>query len=337
MYLLEDKYSLYHTKHDIFCDVPMTYVEKENEKTAETVLKEAGFTVSQRCCSRPSCFDFAARKNKTLVFIKIQQDIGNVSLADSLELQVISEYVSAASLMISQKTREKPLEDDTVYSRYNIMAVTQKTFENIMLSKIYPLIQAGPGGYYVEIDGETIKQRRQELGLSIGEIAEVIGTSKGTIYGYERGMIKASVSAAYNLICILGIPVAKPINVFKKSKKQPKRFLITAKHVITKNKLLRKILKKLTRCNIAAFDKAPFDFMINVKEEKMRIIGGVANNKERELDRRVNEILSVSRVVHAHPILITEGQKQLNNDIPCIHCKELSEIKNPEDLITNYK
>lgn len=321
----------------MLCDASMTYVEREDEKTAETVLKEAGFIVSQRCSSRPSCFDFVARKNRTLVFIKIQPDIGNVSPSNSLELQVISEHVSASSLMISEKTREKPLEDDTVYSRYNVLTITQKTLENIVLRKIYPLIQAGPGGYYVEIDGEAIKRRRQKLGLSIGELAGMMDTSKRTLYGYERGMAKASVSAAYSLICILGIPVAKPINLFKKSKNQPKHFLTTAKHALIKNKILQKIFGKLAHCNIVATKKAPFDFIINVQEEKMKIIGGVANNKEQRLDGRVNEILSVSRVVQAHPILITEGQKPSNKDIPCIHSEELSEIKNPKDLIANIK
>ncbi len=315
----------------------MTYAEMENEKAPEAVLREAGFTVSQRCCSRPSCFDFAARKDRTLVFIKTQPDIGNVSPSDPCELAIISERVSAVSLLISEKTREKPLEDDTVYSRYNVFAVTQKTFENIVLHNIYPLIQAGPGGYYVEIDGETIKRKRQKLGLSIGQLAEMMGTSKRTLYGYERGMAKASVSAAHSLICILGIPVAKPINLFRKPTNEPKRFLATAKHAMTKSRLLRKILKKLAYYNITAFKKAPFDFIIDLKEEKMKIIGGVVDNKERELDRRVNEILSVSRIVQAHPILVTEGQKPSNNNILCIHSKELSEIKNPEDLIANFK
>lgn len=315
----------------------MTCVKLENEKSVETVLKEAGFTVSQRCCSRPSCFDFAARKNRTLVFIKMQPDIGNVSPSDPLELTVMSERVSASSLLISEKVREKPLEDDTVYSRYNVLAVTRETFENVVLRKIYPLIQAGPGGYYVEIDAEAIKRRRQELDLSIGELAQKMGTSRRTIYGYERGMAKASVSAAYHLLCILGIPVARPMNLFKEANNQPKRFITTAKRAITKNRLLQKIFRKLARCNVTVFKKAPFDFIIDVKEGKMKIIGGVANNKERELDRRVNEILSVSRVVQAHPILITEGQKPLNKDILCIHCKELSKIRDPEDLIANFK
>jgi len=321
----------------ISCDDSMTHVGKENVTVAEAILKEAGFAVSQTCCSRPSCFDFAARKRETLIMVKVQSDIDNLSPSDSLELEVVSECLSAASLLVSEKTREKPLEDDTVYSRYNVFAVTPKTFENIVLRETHPLIHAGPGGYSVEIDGEAIKRRRQELGLSTGGIAEMIGISRRTLYGYERGMAKASVMVAYNLVWTLGIPVAKPINVFEKSRKQHRCFLTKARHVIARNRLLQKILRQFARNNITTVRRAPFDFVITVPEEKMRIIGGVAKDKERELNRRVDEILSISRVVQAHPILITEGQKLSNKDILCICKEELSKIKNPEDLITSAK
>lgn len=314
----------------------MSFGRMEAAKAAETLLKEAGFTVSQMCCSRPSCFDFAARKSDKLILIKIQSDVDNLLPNDSVELNRISGSVSAASLLISEKSREKPLEDDTVYSRYDVLAVTPKTFENIMIHKSHPLIQAGPGGYYVEIDSGAIKRRRQELGLSAGGMAELIGISRRTLYGYERGMAKASVAAAYNLIYTLGIPVARPLNVFEKSKTQRKcRLLATAKRVILGHKLLMRIFRKSDHYGFTTVKKAPFDFVITVPEDKMKIIGGVAGSKEPELDRRVEEILSVSRVVQAHPVLITEGKKLSNRDISCIHSDELAKFTSPEDLIEN--
>lgn len=318
---------------NIFVKFPMTYRETEEIKAAEAILKEGGFTVSQRCCSRPSCFDIAARKRESLVFVKVQQDIGCISLYDSLELRMIAEHVSATSLFISEKTRDKPLEDDTVYSRYNVLAVTPKTFENIVLRGIYPLIQAGPGGYYVEIDGEAIKRRRQELGLSVGEIAEKIGISRRTLYVYERGMAKASVSAAYNLLRTLGVPIAKPVNIFEAPKNRQKPFKRRAKQIFTRNKLVQRIFKKLAGCNIVAVKRAPFDFVVTVPEENVKIIGGVADCQDTKLTRRVEEILSLSKVVQAHPVLVTNGQKpQLDKDIPCVDSKEISKIKSPEEL-----
>lgn len=312
----------------------MIYREREEKKSPEAVLKEAGFSVSEKCSSRHSCFDYAVRKGENIVFIKFQVDIDGFSSDDSQELKLVSKCVSAAYFLVSERTREKPLEDDTVYRRYDVFAVTPKTFENIVLNKIYPLIQAGPGGYYVEIDCEMIKRRRQELGLSAGEAAEMSGISRRTLYGYERGMAKASVAAAYNLIYALGAPVAKPVNVFDKPKNQHKCSLLrTAGNVIAKNRLLAKICSKFSRSRITMVKRAPFDFVITVPEEEMRIIGGVASDRERSLDRRVDEILSVSRVVKAHPILITEKQKPTNKNIPCIYRDDLSKIRKPEDII----
>jgi putative transcriptional regulator len=306
----------------------------EGAKAVEALLKESGFAVSQICQSRPSCFDFAARKGENLILIRVQRDIDNLSPGDSSELSEISRSISATSLLISENAREKPLEEDTVYSRYNVSAVTQKTFENVVSRKAYPLIQAGPGGYYVEIDGPAIRRRRQELGLSVGKIAEMSAISRRTIYGYERGMAKASVTAAYNLMCTLGIPVAKPVNVFERSTKERKCLLLTtARQVLARNRLLTKIFQKFAHYGISAFRKAPFDFVMTVSQDKMRIIGGVANTAEPDLEMRADEILSLCRVIQAHPVLITDGQELPNRSIPCIQSDEFSNLKNPEDLI----
>ena len=312
----------------------MIHEGREDAAAAEALLKEAGFTVSQMCCSRSSCFDYAARKNGSLIFVKIQSDIDNFAHADLAELKGISDSLSGVSFLISVKARDKLLEDDTVYSRYSVSALTLKTFENMMMREAYPLIQAGRGGYYVEIDGAAIRRRRQEMGLSVGAVAKMIGVSRRTLYGYEHGMAKASVSAAYNMISTLGIPVAKPMNVFEKPRNQHKcSFLLTARRMIEKNKLLMRIFRKSQRCNVTTVKKAPFDFVITVPDEKMRVIGGVADNRERDLDKRVDEILSVSRIVQARPIMITEGPKLVKRDVSCICSKDLSNIRDAEDLI----
>jgi putative transcriptional regulator len=315
----------------------MLSMEREDTKPPETVLKEAGFNVSEKCCSRPSCFDYAARKGASVVFVKYEPDVDGFSTSDSQELKIVSKCVSAASFLISEKTRDRFLEDDTIYTRHNVFAVTPKTFENITTHKIYPLIHAGPGGYYVELDYEAIKRRRQELGFSVGGLAESVGVSRRTLYGYERGMAKASVTVAYNLIYVLGIPAVKPINIFERERTQRKCFLLaTAKQVIAKNKLLQRIFSKFSRYRITSVKRAPFDFVINLPEEHTKIIGGVARDRERELDRRVDEIISVSRVVKAHPVMITDVQKLSHKDIPCIYRDDLWRVKSPEDLIWKF-
>jgi len=270
--------------------------------------------------------------------MRVQPDIGSLSTNDSTELKAISETFSAPCLLIGEEAREKPLQDDTVYTRHDILAVTPRTFENVVLHNIRPLIQANPGGYYVEIDREALKRRRQELGLSAGEVAEMVSTSRRTIYGYERGMAKASVTAAYNLIWALGIPVAKSVNILEKPENQRKScVLTTAKLMLAGNRILSKILRRWVHYHVTAVKRAPFDFVISAPEERMRIIGGIANKKELELDKRVDEILSVSRVTRARPILITEDEQQPEKNIPCISSEDASRIKNPEDLLASVR
>jgi len=310
--------------------------EIENANSLGKALKDAGFEISRTCCSRPSCFDFAAKKANKSALIKIHSDVDSFTRQDSRELRVIAGRVSAAMLLVSRKTHDKPLEDDTVYSRYSICVVTEKTFRNFGTQLAEPLINAGPGGYFVHIDGNLVERRRTELGLSIGRLAELIGVSRRTLYGYERNMAKASITSAYNLANVLGVPVAKPVNLLKKTREQHRECLLTrAKQAIARQAILQKVFKKFASCDIAPIQKAPFDFIMNFPEESYAIVGGVATAGEKCVDERVDEILSVCRVVNAYPVLISEKHEPCSKDLPCFCADELSAMQSPKDLIVN--
>lgn len=301
----------------------------------ESILKEAGFQVSKRCVARPSCFDLVARRKEQLALMKMYVNIGNVSVEDASELQTISKCLSATPFFICNENRKKPLEDDTVYSRYNICTITLKTLEDVALHEKYPLVQAGPGGYYVGLDGKEVRERRQKLGLSIGKLADMIGISRRTLYGYEKDMAKASVSVAYNLEWILGVPVVKSIDIFQ-SNSQNKGFLAAAKRMITKHYILQKVLNKFAQINfrVAHTRRAPFDFIAQSPDEPLNIIGGVPDEKERSIDQRTEEIVSISNVVNAQPIFVTDGQQIPNNSISLIHHKDLESVKHPKEFIS---
>lgn len=312
----------------------MNHWEMENVIHLGITLKEAGFQVSQVCCSRQSCFDFAARKNNTAVLIKVSSDVDAFSSHSARELKVIANRVSVASLLISQQTHGKPLEDDTVYSRNGIFVVTKKTIRNIALETANPLIYAGPGGYSVKVDGQLVEKRRKELGLSIGKLAIMIGVSRRTLYGYERGMAKASVKSAYKLAKTLGVPVAKPINILEKKRKKHQLCLMKARHAFIREILLQKVLKKFAHYDISPVYRAPFDFIINIPKNRRVIIGSVAARNDMSLDKRIEEIISLCTVIQAHPVLITEKSRFSSKAMSCICLDELSSLRASEDLVT---
>jgi putative transcriptional regulator len=303
-------------------------------RLTEDTLREAGFNISTRCVSRPSCFDFVARKGKSTAFFKIPPNLSNTCRREADELRAIAGFFGGAALFICDKAKDKPLEDDTVYSRYGVFAISPGTLEDIVTRGFLPLVLAGPGGYYVRLDGAAIRRHRLKLGLSMGKLAESLGVSRRTLYGYERSMAKASVSAAYKLEWFLGVPVVEPIDVFKPVRRT-RRFLTAARQALIRNRLLHGVLRWLRRCRFDVFParKAPFDFVAECSETKLCLIGGVACSSDRNLDARTKEILSVSQIVNARSLFVTDGRQIPDNDIPLVHQKELAKIKNPKDLI----
>lgn len=307
----------------------------ETLDATESILKRAGFQTSERCVARPSCFDLVARREKQLALMKVSVNVGSIYANAASELQILSRCFSAAPLFIGEKSRDKPLEDDTVYSRYNINTINLRTLENFFCDKMYPLVEAGPGGCYVKLDGSAIRKNRQKLGLSVGKLAEMVGISRRTLYGYEKNMAKASVSVAYNLEWILGVPLVQPIDAFQKAV-QSTGLLAAAKRMIVRNRFLEAVLRKLSQIGtcVTPMERAPFDFIVQFPEEQLNIIGGVTDGKEQDIDQRTREIISFGEIVEAHPVFITDGQQTLNNGIPLIRYKELVRIKYPKEFIS---
>jgi predicted transcriptional regulator len=91
-------------------------------------------------------------------------------------------------------------------------------------------------------------------------------------------------------------------------------------------------MTKFSKCQVTPVKRAPFDFLIRVPDDR-RILGGIASSRETGLNRRVDEILSISKVVSAHPVLITEGEQYRKKEMPCVSDEEVARMNGPEDLI----
>jgi putative transcriptional regulator len=300
----------------------------------QSLFKAAHFHLSQNLTTKPCCLDFAARRQSKLVFIKVKPNIGYISEDDAYGLATLSEAFNATSLLISEKTRTKPLEDDTLYTRYGVGAITIRTLEDALVHGHGPLIEAGPGGYYVELDGEAIQNVRLKKGLSIGKTAELLGVSRRTLYGYEKGMTKASVSTTYKLTRMLGIPVAKPINLDQPLTKT-KGFIAAAKRILTESRIIQLIINKFHQLNFTVFQlkRAPFDFIAENKNTRTTLIGSIAHEKDEHFTIKIEDIASLSKIIGAQPILITENDNLAVDRIPLINHKDFEHIKCCEDLM----
>jgi predicted transcriptional regulator len=97
---------------------------------------------------------------------------------------------------------------------------------------------------------------------------------------------------------------------------------------------LRSVERKLSKFNIfvAHVRRAPFDFIAKSRKKGVNIIGGVYDGKERNLGQRIEEIVSVGKVINVQPVLIAEKEYNSNDGITLIGRDELERINNAEEL-----
>jgi len=153
-----------------------------------SVMITAGFEVSERFSIRPRSFDLIARNNGTLLVIKVVAHIDSVNEDAAFDLEVISRHLGGVPLIVGERAREAELERGAVYVRYGIYAISPATLYDYFVEKIPPLVYASPGGLYVNINGDALRELRENRNMSLGDLGQVLGVSRRTISKYESGM-----------------------------------------------------------------------------------------------------------------------------------------------------
>jgi transcriptional regulator with XRE-family HTH domain len=106
------------------------------------------------------------------------------------------------------------LEDDVVYDRFGIQAITLETLRNYLLEGLSLRVCAGHGGLYVNLDREKLRKLREEQNISLGSFARFVRVSRRTARMYEDGM-NARVEVASRIEEILGNTVTIPIDIIR--------------------------------------------------------------------------------------------------------------------------
>jgi len=179
-----------------------------------SVMISAGFEVSEKFTLRPRSFDLIARNNGTLVVIKVVTHIDSVSEEAAFDLDVIAAHLGGVPLIVGERAREAELERGAVYVRYGIYAISVSTMYDYFVEKIPPLIYASPGGLYVNINGDALRELRERRSMSLGDLGQVLGVSRRTISKYESGMgttleVAIRIEEYFNTGVVESIDIAK--------------------------------------------------------------------------------------------------------------------------------
>ena len=176
------------------------------------MLEDAGFTVSDRCAIRPKSFDVAARRGRDLLLLKILANVDAFDDATGLEMRRLGDYLDATPVVVGLRTRDEDLEPGVVYFRHGVPVLSPDTAMELFVEGMTPLVYAAPGGLYVNIDGDVLRDEREERGWSLGQLANELGVSRRTVSKYEDGM-NASVEVALELEDMFEGDLTSPVDV----------------------------------------------------------------------------------------------------------------------------
>ncbi len=153
-----------------------------------SIMLLAGYDVSERCNIRPRSFDVIAKKDAILLIIKVASHIDSVSADIAWDLNQFARYLDATPLIVGERARDTGLERGVVYIRYGLLAINPETLYDYFVEGVSPMVYASPGGFYVKIRGDLVREMRERFQMSLGDLASKLGVSRRTISKYESGM-----------------------------------------------------------------------------------------------------------------------------------------------------
>ncbi len=293
---------------------------------AREILAKAGFYNTERVNTYNMSFDVMSRRDDALLIVKVYLNADSIRKEGSGEMRLLSDFLKGSPIILSVKMSRKPLDDGVLYLRHHIPIMTLATFSDMLLEGVPPLVFAGPGGYYVNIDGPAVAELRNGKGLSLGALAEAIGVSRKSIQMYEQGTCP-TVEVAMKLEKVLGQPLIRGLDPFDVEAPAPGTIPlhdIDAAHT--------DILSKFDNMGyeVAPTVKCPFNALS--KDRFSLLLLGIG--RTRGVAGRASLISNISQVSEKQAVLILETASKENIDgAPVIRYRELKKILSPEELM----
>jgi putative transcriptional regulator len=177
------------------------------------LLERSGFYVADSHGVRPSSFDLAARRDATLLLLKVLKNIDALGAEEATRLLELGRLFPATVLIVGQASGAAELDAGVVYTRYGVPIVNEETLREYLEEGVPPFLYASPGGTFARVSGARLRELRLGRGMSLGTLAAVAGVSRRAIQLYEDGA-GAEVDVIERIETHLGEPIVAPIAIF---------------------------------------------------------------------------------------------------------------------------
>lgn len=293
------------------------------------ILRKAGFVVTDLVETKPRCFDIVARKRDTVLLLKVLYNIDSLKPEMAKEMKVVAKLLKASPIVVGERFKFDYLERGVVYNRHGLPVINTATFYDFIVERIAPMVYSAPGGYYVRLDSEKIKEMRERLGISLGEMAKLLGVSRRTVKKYEEG-IDTTVETALKIEKVLGTYVIKAIDILNfvkdediKEKEEEPSFSGEEAEIIEQLKYIG--------IKVYPIKHAPFDIVSKADDEK--ILTGV--RQVREIDKRASILGRISEVLSTKAAYIVERKVKTDvSSVVFVMKEELECVSSAKDFVS---
>jgi putative transcriptional regulator len=268
--------------------------------------------LSVYCTRVHSCFDLLAKREEALL-VKVLENMDAFTRQQAEDMRKIAGMLSGNSFLVGERSNEYRLEDGVLYERHKVPAGNVRTFRGIVGGEELPKIRKFRE-MLVDIDEGKMARRREELKLSLEELARRSGISKDTLYRYEHGRIYASEENARKIEEILGMELRKFIDPFGGRQK-----------FVSEDTLLSMLGFESVRTRTAPFD-------ILGRERKLLFAGEEAD--KRTMAKRAEVYSGIMDVFGSGScFILNKYSKDSIAGIPVVRRKEIREIRKARELM----
>jgi putative transcriptional regulator len=308
-----------------------------------TTLERAGFFVSDTHGIRPSSFDLAARRDATLLLVKVLKNIDALDADEAGRLLELGRLFPAIALVIGQSSGSSDLEAGVVYTRYGVPIISQDTLQEYLDKALPPFLYASPGGTFARVDGERLRLLRMHRGLSLGALAGIAGVSRRAVQLYEEGA-GAEVEVIERIERFLGEPIVRPIELFQPRARSRRESTGSAesddrrkaakgsKPAPTGDPLTDGMIAQLGTMGleVVVTVRAPFDALAKTPEVLLASSGSL-----RAALHRAEILHSLARVAEGHAMFIVQEafHRESIAGLPILSVTELRRHRDRDDFL----
>lgn len=145
--------------------------------------------------------------------IKVKEDAGRMSRESIIDLIVLSRVSNSTPIIVGINYGDEEMADGVAYKVHGIYAVGIRTFKRILDNEGGVKFVKDKGIVRASVKGQLLRRLREDRGMSLGDLAKMLGVTRRTVYEYERESMEASERTARMLVSIFNEDVLSDVDL----------------------------------------------------------------------------------------------------------------------------